>query len=221
MNKVRNIVMTVIVTLFVLNPVPSKAFFFAIPVVIEGTVALASSAEAAYIALAGGALATVGRESVKQGSRYVAKKSINAYIKPLLAKQLIKSLGRNKGISKDIKFSKIIFSSRYVPKSGKQLLYYISLKHAGKLYYKIGITKNSLKMRYRREYHSANIDPVIMLEMPIKTALGIETAIKASFLSERTNNRAILSKDGGYSEVYGRDILKMDGIILSAIKYIE
>ena len=56
-------------------------------------------------------------------------------------------------------------------------------------------------MRYRREYHSANIDPVVMLEMPIKTALGIETSTNAAFLAERTNNRAILAKDGGYSEV--------------------
>ncbi len=221
MNRARNIVMTVMVALLMLNPVPSKAFVFVIPVIIEGGVALASSAEAAYVALAGTGLTVAGREALKQGSKYAVKKSVNAYVKPLLEKRLVRSLGNNKEMLKNIRFSKIIFSPRYVPKAGKQLLYYISLEHGGKKYYKIGITKNSLKMRYRREYHSANIDPVLMLEMPMKSALGIETAIKAAFLKERTNNRAILAKDGGYSEVYGRDILEMDGLILSAIKWME
>lgn len=221
MIRVKNIVMSVVVALFIVIPVPSKAFVFMIPAVIEGGIALLTSSEAAYIAITGGGVALAGRETLKQGSKYVAKKSVNAYVKPLLVKKLVKSLGHRAGIAKDIKFSKIVFSSSYVPKAGKQLLYYISLKHGGKKYYKIGITRNSLKMRYRREYHSASIDPVLMLEMPMKTALGIETAIKASFLTERTNNRAILAKDGGYSEVYGRDILEMDGLILSAIKWIE
>ena len=213
--------MSVMVALFMLNPVPSKAFVFVIPAVIEGGIALFSSAEAAYVAIAGGGVALAGRETLKQGSRYVAKKSVETYVKPLLVKQLVKSLGNNKEMLKNIKFSKIVFNPGYVPKVGKQLLYYISLEHGGKKYYKIGITKNSLKMRYRREYRSANIDPVLMLEMPMTSALGMETAIKAAFFTERTNNRAILAKDGGYSEVYGRDILQMDGLILSAIKWIE
>ena len=48
-----------------------------------------------------------------------------------------------------------------------------------------------------------------MLEIPVKSALGMVTAIKAIFFTERSNNRATLAKGSEYFEVYGRDILQM------------
>jgi hypothetical protein len=59
-----------------------------------------------------------------------------------------------------------------------------------------------------------------MLEMPQKSALAVETAIKFSFISHRANNRAILSLDGGYTEVYDHDILELDGFVMNLVKFL-
>jgi hypothetical protein len=221
MGYIRRVAMTLLLGAMLINPVPSKAFVFAIPVIAEGAMVLFSTAEAIVVAGASATTAIVGREATKQGAKYAAKKGIESYVKPKVIKHLLKNTGLNKSMLRDIKYSKIVFNPNYTPRREKQLLYYVSLMHGGKKYYKIGITQRSLRQRYSREYHSAQIKPILMFEMPWSSAANIERAIKTSFFRERVNNRAILVSDGGYSEVYGRDILGLDDMVVSALKMID
>ncbi len=221
MTQMKKVVLILAFTAMLIVPTPGKAFVFAIPVLVEGAVVLVSSAEAAYAAIIAGGAYTIGREVIRQGGKYALKKGTSSYVKPMLAKNLAKNAGLNKSMLRDIKRSKIVFNPSHRPVAGKQLLYYIALQHGGKRYYKIGITQHSLKKRYSREYHSVQIEPVLMLEMSRRSAATIERAIKLGFFKDRVNNRSILAKDGGYTEVYGRDILEIDGLVLSAVKMME
>jgi hypothetical protein len=198
-------------------PVPSKAFFWFLPAAPEVMAVMTPYVESTYFAMTG---AFLGKETMKQGGKYISKKALQSRILPKLMEQLASHTKIGKPLLRDIRHSKVVWNPNYYPKTGKQLLYYISLKHGGKTYYKIGITRYSLKNRYRREYHSADITPVLMLEMPQKSALAVETAIKIAFISYRANNRAILSLDGGYTEVYDHDILELNGFVMNLVKFL-
>ncbi len=225
MKKIKMLTIGILTAVFLVAPVPSKAFLPALPVMAEGGAAVMAMVESvpsvATTLSSGGAMLYAGREAMKRGVQQAASYGMRAYIKPSLIKHLVRNAGLRKQMIRDIRHARVVFSPSKVPSGGKQLLYYISLEHGGKRYYKIGITTKSLKQRYRREYHSAKISPVLMLEMPVKSALAIEGAIKSAFYTQRVNNRAILPYDGGYTEVYERDILEIDGMVLSALRIMK
>lgn len=189
-------------------PIPQAPWSVLSPVVLESSTALASTSE---IALAEslslfGLLFQASKNMTKKMLIFTVRQGIQASLKSNLSRQL-----KEKPILLfDLQHAKVIFNESYRPKKNKQLLYYIALQFKGERYYKIGITQKSLKGRYRREYHTAHIEPIVMFEMPAKSAIAIEKIVKTTFIKQRFNNRKVLAKDGGYSEVYSKDILHFD-----------
>lgn len=220
MKNLRKTIVAMTLALNLIFPNKADAFLFLIPaalaemaavVAVSSEVVIANAAVATGIGTAG---TVVIRNVAKEGGKYTVKYGAN-YI---LRRSFGGVMKLSKSQLKQIKHSKIIWNPKYFPKRGKQLLYYISLQHKGHTYYKIGITAKSLKQRYRREYHSAKIKPIIMLEMPIKSAYALEQSITKSFYSDRAFNKGILTKDKGYTEVFKKDVLKLDGRVLSVLR---
>ena len=198
--------LTILFTVMLVLPNTAHAF---VPLLIP-----AISAESAAITetvTAGAATAIAIRNAAKEGSRQLAKQGA-VY---LTKKVLTESLKLSRQQLKELKQAKIIWSPNTKPKKGKQLLYYISLEHLGEKYYKIGISTQSLKKRYPREFYSAHIKPIIMLELPVRSAYVLEQAIAATFYADRASNRAILRKDKGYTEVFNKDVLGLDNYKMS------
>lgn len=197
-------------TISFLLPSRAHAWAFLVPAGVE-LATLTATSEAVIASTAG--IAAL-RFSLKEGGRQTTRHAAKYLFQNVLAS----TLKLSKQQLKELKHAKLIWNPRYAPKKGKQLLYYTSLLHNGQKYYKIGITTQSLKKRYPREYYSAKIEVIMILELPKKSAFVLEQIIVRTFILDRVFNQAILRKDKGFTEVFQRDVLGLDGMILSILR---
>ncbi len=117
-------------------------------------------------------------------------------------------------LEEDIEYEKNIarLSNRInIQLGGKTNLYYFRFRHDGKKYYKIGITVNSVHYRYRNgDGSSYRAIEKIFFDTTIYDTNRIERLILHTFKDKLANDRSILSKKGGYSEVFVSDVLGLD-----------
>jgi hypothetical protein len=115
------------------------------------------------------------------------------------------------GIIHDYKNNKIspiyIFEKEYeITKNinADNILYYFSFEFKGNTYYKVGITRHSVKERYGIE---ANKIKKILYEERIDSAIKLEELIKHIFKEDLFPLKVFNS---GFSETFDRDILNLD-----------
>ena len=92
-----------------------------------------------------------------------------------------------------------------INKNADNRLYYFRFIFKGKKYYKIGITSQTLKNRYGKDYNK--IDKVLYNEK-IDGAIKVERDIKKQF-NDDVFPLAYLN-GGGQTETFDRDILELD-----------
>lgn len=94
---------------------------------------------------------------------------------------------------------------------GKTRLYYFRFRYNEKVYYKIGITINSVYRRYVNADGSmyGRIEK-IFFDTNIKEAKRIEDLILHTFNNELAKDKTLLGTKGGYSEVFLSDVLNLD-----------
>lgn len=87
------------------------------------------------------------------------------------------------------------------------VLYYIRIKHNNRIFYKIGITTNSVSKRYGADY--SKIDKIIY-EKRVVGAIKIEKNIKEKY-RESLFPLAIFNQANGATEIFDKDVLGWDG----------
>jgi len=102
------------------------------------------------------------------------------------------------------------------------IVYYLKLKHNHLIFYKVGITTNSIKQRFR----SLNADKVQLLEhsefkTTLMKALLIERQILIDFCDEQLLTTKILVKTGGGTECFCDDVLGNNDLILEDYEIID
>lgn len=85
------------------------------------------------------------------------------------------------------------------------ILYYLKIKHSNKFYYKIGITNNDVKRRFRKEALSKIVDYIEISFTKGRDALVIEQNILKKYSKYINANNPIL-KDGN-TEIFSIDVL--------------
>lgn len=84
-------------------------------------------------------------------------------------------------------------------------LYYFRFIFKGQKYYKVGITSQTLKQRYGKEYDK--IDKILYDEL-IDGAIKMEQKIKLKFQNDIFPLKYF--NDGGHTEIFDRDVLELD-----------
>jgi DNA-directed RNA polymerase subunit RPC12/RpoP len=94
---------------------------------------------------------------------------------------------------------------------GDTNLYYFSFIYEGVKYYKIGITTRSIHDRYRnRDGSQYKLIEQVFFDSKVQEARSIEGIILQAYKEKLAMNRKLLSRKGGYSEVFTVDVLKLD-----------
>ena len=94
---------------------------------------------------------------------------------------------------------------------GDTNLYYFSFIYESVKYYKIGITTRSIHDRYRnRDGSRYKLIEQVFFDSKVQEARSIERIILQAYKEKLAMNRKLLSRKGGYSEVFTVDVLKLD-----------
>jgi hypothetical protein len=93
------------------------------------------------------------------------------------------------------------------------ILYYLKIKHNNKFYYKIGITNNDVKSRFRNEAMRKIVDYIEISYAKGRDALLIEQIILRKY-SNYINSTNVILKDGN-TEIFSIDVLGFEQLNIS------
>jgi len=135
-------------------------------------------------------------EIIKERDEYIAKKRLEDEIKYYkeIKKQSIQKKEKHNIVDKFIKNS-----------NADNRLYYFRFIFKNKVYYKLGITSQTLKERYGSEYKK--IDKILYDEK-IDSAIKIEKELKNQYKDDIFPLKYF--NDGGHTEIFDKDILNLD-----------
>jgi len=135
-------------------------------------------------------------EILKERDEYIAKKRLEDEIKYYeeIKKQSIQKKEKHNIVDKFIKNS-----------NADNRLYYFRFIFKNKVYYKLGITSQTLKERYGSEYKK--IDKILYDEK-IDSAIKIEKKLKNEYKDDIFPLKYF--NDSGHTEIFDRDILNLD-----------
>ena len=136
---------------------------------------------------------------IKERDSYIEKKRLENEI------QYYKELKRDS--EKDMRAETSIVSTFIKNKNADNRLYYFRFKFKDKIYYKLGITSQTLKKRYGSEYYK--IDKVLYDEK-IDSAIKTEQELKLKYKDDIFPLKYF--NDSGHTEIFDRDILDLDNI---------
>jgi len=134
---------------------------------------------------------------IKERDKYIAKKRLENEI------EYYENIKKNK-------FSKINKQNNITNAFVKNInadnrLYYFRFLFKNKVYYKLGITSQTLKERYGSEY--TKIDKILYDEK-IDGAIKIEKELKLKYKDDIFPLKYF--NDGGHTEIFDKDILNLD-----------
>lgn len=100
----------------------------------------------------------------------------------------------------------VVFNNFTINPDADFVLYYIRIKHNNRIFYKIGITTNSVNKRYGGDY--SKIDKIIY-EKRVVGALKIEKDIKERY-RDNLFPLAIFKQANGATEIFDKDVIGLD-----------
>jgi len=114
------------------------------------------------------------------------------------------NLNKKEDLLKQKRAKSIVENFTINPKADNRL-YYFRFTFKGRIYYKVGITSQTLKQRYGKDYDK--IDKILYDEL-IDSAIRIEQKIKVKFKKDVFPLKYF--NDGGHTEIFDRDVLELD-----------
>lgn len=132
---------------------------------------------------------------IKERDSYIEKKRLENEIK--YYEEIQKTKPKN--------LDKTIVTAFVQNKNADNRLYYFRFKFKNNIYYKLGITSQTLKERYGSDYKK--IDKILYNEK-INSAIKIERELKFKYKDDIFPLKYF--NDGGHTEIFDKDILNLD-----------